>query len=237
MQDERVPRDIQVWPFTFGTVVFFLQVVWGGIIIYSACILLPSVFAFFGRVPPDQRFIRNSMTASDLDLLYSVGQQEPSARATTINLVGLSGSVEAIEKARIKMERNNGIVFADQERVRLYRSLSKRDSKYKLPLAIALSDLSLSMADRKQWKSSLLAADEALSIMNPIAQRRPMLNGDLAAIFNNTAVIYREIGDAYKSRKYLERSMSIYDELLRKDPVFKKDRQAVLDNLQMKTRP
>lgn len=231
------PKGIPVWPFTFSTVVFFLQVMWGGIIIYSASRLIPPARAFFGRVAPDQRFIRNSMTISDLDLLYSVSQQESSARAMTINSIDLPGSVEAIEKARIIMEKDDGIVFADQVRVRLYRSLSKKDSRYKLPLAVALSDLSLSMADRKRWKTSLLAAVESLAIINPIAAKRPQVAGDLAAILNNTAVMYREVGDAANSRQYLERSKIIYDGLLKKDLMFREDRQVVLDNLQKKVRP
>jgi len=219
-------KGIHVWPFTFGTVVFFLQIIWGTMIICSGTKLIPSAIAFFGRVQPDHRLIRNYMTASDIALLYSGGHQESSAK-----------SMDAIEKAIIKIENRNGIVFANQERVRLYRELSEKDASYKLSLAIALSDLSISMTDRKMWEGSLSAASEALGIIGKAAGISPNLAGGQAAIMNNLGVIYREKGDRSKSSQYLERSKTLYSELLRNDPAYRADLQAVLNNIKRKPRP
>jgi hypothetical protein len=220
------PDGIPVWPFTFGTVVFFLQILWGTMIICSATKLIPPAIAFFGRVQHDNRLIRNSMAASDLALLYSRDQQKSTA-----------GSMDAVERAMIRIEKKNGIIFANQERVRLYRDFAKKDALYELSLAIALSDLSISLAERKMWDGSLSAACEAYGIIDREVGVRSRLAGDLAAVMNNIGVIYREKGDSIKSRQFLERSKALYFHLLRKDPGYRTDFQAVLNNIKRKPRP
>lgn len=223
-------RGVPLWPFTFGTVVFLLQAIWSVVICISMSNIYPSTIAGWEKVHPDQRFIRNSLSPDDLNLFYSIGKQSISSNSPIKNSDGFLSSVDIPQRARLKIAKKHGIVFANEELVRLYRVLARNDMSYRLRLAMALSDLGLSMADRKRWNNSFSATNEALGLMEPIARDNPSLNGELAAILNNIGVLYRQKGDSAKSTAFFERSKMIYVGLSKNNSAFKDNLQTVLTN-------
>ncbi|MFI0403957.1 MAG: tetratricopeptide repeat protein [Cyanobium sp.] len=174
----------------------------------------------FTKARPDPRLIRNSLTLGDLTLLYSVDKKDIPVGYQDLDFRSRSRPIELIAKAKIKLSKKHGQVFADEEIVRIYRNLAKRNDAYRLPLALALSDLGVTRADLKEWNKSLDATNEALILIEKIAQEKPLAKGELAAILNNLGVILKEKGDFRKSIAYIERSRFLYASLIKSNPAF-----------------
>lgn len=243
---------IQIWPFTFQTVVLGFQILWSTLFVVS----LLSLSGWLSLFDSKSSFVEARETSGidrrlflfldSNDVIKSVVPLEQNATASSAGaphgkrvLHPLASYLKAVSATR-RVDSVNGDGSSLQEVLAKARSLKKVYPSLGQDIALVVSNYGAQLAEKKCWNEAEIATSMAVDELEDSgSNKREVSESDksvhdaaLAASLNNLGVINRQTRKLRLGDKHLLRSIKIYSHLAKSNPAYFEPLMRVKENFE-----